>query len=317
MELIEGQTLEALVEQRPPVEEMCRLIGQVAKALHAAHAAGIIHRDIKPQNIMVRADGIVKVLDFGLARRLSAGPAPGGGTDPGTRVGTVLYMSPEQTRAETVGTPTDIFSLGIVLYELATGHHPFLTDTEFGVLHAIVAHTPVPPARLNPEIPAALEGLIQQMLAKDPRLRPTAAEVDALLIGLTEKGIDRPASPPPSQERHSTVGRQEELAALHTSFEAAVAGRGMMVCVAGEPGIGKTTLVEQFLQELATAGRTGCIARGRCSERLAGTEAYLPFLEALDNLLQGSSDGSAALMMKRVAPAWYAQLAPVAANGPG
>jgi predicted ATPase len=317
MELIEGQTLEELVEQRLPVEEMCRLIGQVAKALHAAHAAGIIHRDIKPQNIMVRADGIVKVLDFGLARRLSAGPTPGGGTDPGTRVGTVLYMSPEQTRAEVVGTPTDIFSLGIVLYELATGKHPFLTDTEFGVLHAIVAHTPVPPARLNPEIPAALEGLIQQMLAKDPRLRPTAAEVDALLIGLTEKGIDRPASPAPSQERHSTVGRQEELAALHTSFEATAAGRGMMVCVAGEPGIGKTTLVEQFLQELATAGRTGCIARGRCSERLAGTEAYLPFLEALDNLLQASSDGSAALMMKRVAPAWYAQLAPVAANGPG
>ena len=88
-------------------------------------------------------------------------------TDPGTRVGTPLYMSPEQARAEPVDAATDIFSLGLVLYELATGQHPFRADSEVGVLHAIVAQAPVPPSRLNPEIPAPLEALIQHMLAKD------------------------------------------------------------------------------------------------------------------------------------------------------
>src|SRR5205807_6054552 len=120
-------TLAELVEDRPALDELARLIGQVARALAAAHAAGVVHRDIKPQNLMARADGIVKVLDFGLARRL---PADGAAdlaavTDPDTRIGTPLYMSPEQSRGEPVGAASDIFSLGIVLYELATGQHPF------------------------------------------------------------------------------------------------------------------------------------------------------------------------------------------------
>src|SRR5262249_10776241 len=152
----------------------------------AAHAAGVVHRDVKPANLMVRDDGIVKVLDFGLARRLPTGgvqgAAPGSSdTDPGTRVGTALYMSPEQVRAEPVAPASDIFSLGLVFYELATGQHPFLVDSKAAVLYDIVAQAPVSPARLNPEIPGPLEALIQHMLAKDPRLRPTAVEVAAAL----------------------------------------------------------------------------------------------------------------------------------------
>src|SRR5262249_18516450 len=100
-------------------------------------------------------DGLVKVLDFGLARRLPAGrvAGPASGTDPGTLVGTVLYMSPEQARGEAVGTPSDIFSLGLVLYELAAGRHPFPDEPEVGVLHAILAEEPLPPSRLNPQVP--------------------------------------------------------------------------------------------------------------------------------------------------------------------
>jgi predicted ATPase len=321
MELIEGRTLEALIGRHLPVTELARLIGQAARALAAAHAAGVVHRDIKPANLMVRDDGILKVLDFGLARRLPAsgdqGGAPGGkGTDPGTRIGTVLYMAPEQARAEPVGTAADIFALGLVLYELATGKHPFLADSEIGVLHAITAATALPPSRLNPAVPASLDTLIQQMLAKDPHLRPTAVEVDAALAGLADKNATEPGTPPPVPERRSIVGRQQQRAALRAGFESAAAGRGMLLCVTGEPGLGKTTLVEEFFEELSGIDGTWSFARGRCSERLAGAEAYLPFLEALDSLLQSESGPAAAQVMKLLASSWYVQLAPLAAEDP-
>jgi eukaryotic-like serine/threonine-protein kinase len=156
MELIEGRTLRALVGQRPALATLAEVVGQAAKALAVAHAAGIVHRDIKPENVMVRADGYVKVLDFGLARRLPTGLASartGDATQPGVLLGTVRYMSPEQARGETATSASDIFALGIVLYELAVGQHPFPADSQVGVLHAIVAQPPLPPTRLNPEIP--------------------------------------------------------------------------------------------------------------------------------------------------------------------
>jgi predicted ATPase len=310
MELVEGQTMAALGGGRLPLGELSCLIGQAAQALAAAHAAGVMHRDIKPENLMVRRDGIVKVLDFGLAHRLPADPA--GATDPGTRAGTPRYMSPEQARAEVVGAAGDVFSLGVVLYELATGQHPFPAESEAGLPHAVVAQEPRPPARLNPEVPAALDALILQMLAKDPHRRPTAAEVDAALTGMAVRRSARPPRP----GRPPTVGRQQERAALSAAFEAAAAGRGLLLCVTGEPGLGKTTLVEDFLDELAADGRPCAVGRGRCSERLAGAEAYLPFLEALDSLLQDDGSGAAARLLRAVAPAWYVQVARQVAGDP-
>jgi predicted ATPase len=317
MELIHGRTLEALVRQRPSAAELARLVGQAAKALAAAHAAGVVHRDIKPANLMVRPDGFVKVLDFGLAQRLpSAGAGDSHATGPDTLVGTLQYMSPEQARTEPVGTASDIFSLGLVLYELATGRHPFPAESAFGVLRAIVEDAPVPAARLNPEVPASLDRLIQQMLAKDPRLRPTAAEVDAVLTELAEGRSGPPGPPPPGQGKRPTVGREHEGAVLWASFESAAAGTGLVLCVTGEPGLGKTTLVEDFLDELAGSGRLCSVARGRCSERLAGAEAYLPILEALDSLLQGDGGAAAAGVLKLLAPTWSVQLAPLASDDP-
>src|SRR5262249_34384961 len=111
-------------------------------------------------------------------------------------------------------------------------------------------------------------------------------------------------------------GRQHEGAALRTAFEEAASGRGLLLCVTGEPGLGKTTLVESFLDELASSDRLWGLARGRCSERLAGAEAYLPFLDALDNLLLGESGASAAQALKLLAPSWFVQLAPMAASDP-
>jgi predicted ATPase len=164
-------------------------------------------------------------------------------------------------------------------------------------------------------LPATLDALIQQMLAKDARLRPTAAQVDSVLTELSGQGAGRPPGPPPGPSKRLTVGRRPERAALCTAFEAAVGGRGSVLCVTGEPGLGKTTVVEDFLDELAAEGRLGAVARGRCSERLAGTEAYLPFLEALDSVLRGTGGPVMAQVMKRVAPTWYVQLAPLVVDG--
>jgi predicted ATPase len=317
LEFIDGQMLRALVGQARPLAGLLPLVGQVAQALAVAHAAGIVHRDIKPENLVVRPDGLVKVLDFGLARLLPAGavkaPAQSGrATDPGTVIGTLRYMAPEQARGEAVDAAADIFALGLVLYELLTGQHPFPADSEHAVLQAIIMDTPVPPARLNPEVPPGLEALIQKMLDKDPRRRPNAAEVAAALAKVPEATVSRSER----RSRRPTVGREQERAALQAGFESAAGGRGSLLCVTGEPGLGKTTLVEEFLDELAATGRAHQLARGRCSERLAGAEAYLPVLEALDSLLRGPDGALAASVMRREAPTWYVQLAPAAGADP-
>src|SRR5262249_30285153 len=131
------------------------------------------------------------------------------------------------------------------------------------------------------------------------------------LAGLPGAGAGRPADAPPAPEKRPRVGRGEELAALHSALESAAAGRGLLVCVTGEPGLGKTTLVEDFLAQLAARDRPCGVARGRSSERLAGAEAYLAFLEALDSLTGGGGSAPMAEIMKILAPTWYVQLAPM------
>jgi predicted ATPase len=309
MEFVEGKTLQSIARSRSEPQEVVRWIGQAAQALTAAHASGVVHRDVKPENIMVREDGYVKVLDFGLARQLptlaSVKDDNLSDTRPGALLGTVDYMSPEQTRGAAADVASDIFSLGIVTYQLLTGYHPFDADSLAETLSAIATSPVVSPVRLNPEIPVALSSLVEAMLSKDALLRPSAAEVSSALAALTDQTAVRSLE---TAAARPIVERRTELESLRTALASAAAGRGSIVCLSGEPGIGKTTLVDLFLGELAIRGDGCLVARGRCSERLAATEAYLPVIDSLQDLLRGPNHVSAARLMRAVAPTWYAQL---------
>jgi tetratricopeptide (TPR) repeat protein len=310
MELIEGTTLRPLTETRGDLGPRLTLMRQVAEAISVAHAAGIVHRDIKPDNVMLRPDGYVKVLDFGLARLSRANDSQSDtATQPGIVMGTVRYMSPEQARGDAAATASDVFSMGILFYELATGAHPFYSGPGAATAFAILSQPATPPARLNPEIQPAFESLVLRMLSKEAVLRPSAADVRAELEQLTRSGVSVPSARLPPVRRQS-VGRDEERRALDSAFAAAAAGSGTMVCVTGEPGLGKTTLVEEFLDGLRAERGTAWIARGRCSERLGGADALLPVLEGLDTLLRGDSGDQAARILRRFAPVWYLQVAP-------
>jgi Tol biopolymer transport system component len=182
MEYVEGETLrQRLATSRLAMREVLDISIQVVAALGAAHAAGVIHRDIKPENIMLRPDGVVKVLDFGLAKLASIAPEQADTaemfvhTDAGTVMGTVAYMSPEQTRGDELDPRTDVFSFGVVLYEAATGTPPFTGKTSAVILEAILNRVPLAATRLRPELPADLDGIIGKALEKDRDVRYQSA----------------------------------------------------------------------------------------------------------------------------------------------
>ena len=266
MEYVEGETLKACIERSGalPLTTLLDIGIQVADALQAAHAIGLIHRDIKPENILVTPRGHAKVLDFGLAKivRLindevdSEAATLANLTDPGTVLGTAAYMSPEQTRGESLDLRSEIFSLGCVLYEAATRVRPFAGPSMLAIMHAIAAIDPPPPSRVRPELPSEFDLIIERALAKDKERRySSAAEMGDALRSLRatltggwpgfpivyDADLIEPAGP-------SFVGREPEMRKLDGFLRQAIEGAGRVVFITGEPGIGKTSLSDEFLR---------------------------------------------------------------------
>jgi TolB-like protein/Tfp pilus assembly protein PilF len=254
MELMAGQTLGVLLCDGPvPVDEIARIGAQVADALETAHGAHVLHRDIKPANIFVTAHGETKVLDFGLAKltgeraRLAASGAgatkaetelaPEGLTSPGTVLGTVAYMSPEQVLGEELDERTDLFSLGVVLYEMATGKRPFSGTSTGAVFDQILHGVPTAPVRIRPELPDGLEQILDKALEKDRALRYQSAKELKVDLERLQRGatVTEPAVAPQAAEPPAAPPRWRAWAGLGAAVLVLALAAGVWVGRWGGP----------------------------------------------------------------------------------
>ena len=271
MELLEGQSLDRKLESRPlALDPLLDISIQLADALDAAHAKGIVHRDIKPANIFVTQRGQVKVLDFGLAKLTQAAEmaivetvassSPVHLTSPGSTVGTIAYMSPEQARGEELDARSDLFSLGTVIYQMATGHLPFAGNTSAVIFNAILEHDPVPITQLNPVLPSKLQEIVERLLEKDRDLRyQSAADLRGELRRLKRD----------SGSGHKTrvVSASAEPVSASTSAAARMSSSSAVVAAARQHkfGLGLTGLVAIVLAVAGAYGIYSFFSRGRAT----------------------------------------------------
>jgi len=279
MEYLEGLTLKQLITSRSlELDRILELGVEVSDGLDAAHSKGIVHRDIKPQNIFVTNRGHAKILDFGLAKVTTQADAGGSGstvtalasdsflTSPGTAVGTISYMSPEQVRARELDVRTDLFSFGVVLYEMATGTLPFRGESSGLIFEAILNRSPVPPIRLNPELSPKLEEIILKALEKDRNLRyQHASELRADLQRLKRDSDSKKSAAHESVREDHSEPRQKSSSgalaatdiAIHPSGTAKQASSSEMLVAAArqhKPAFLTVTIVLLLLVSAAAYG---------------------------------------------------------------
>ena len=224
-------------------------------ALAHVHAAGLVHRDLTPDNVLLRSDGRPVLVDFGLVARVSRGAGRDAVAVFDCAVGTAPYMAPEQIRGEIVDARADLYALGCILHEIACGAPPFVAPHTSGVLSAHLFDEPVPPSRCNPEAPAWLDAIVRGLLAKDPHDRTASASdvAAALARGLGRPRIAR-GTAPVRVFRPRLAGRDQVLAALAPALRRVIAGDGGWIAIAGPGGVGKTRLVVELAQSAASAG---------------------------------------------------------------
>jgi len=274
MEYVEGETLRARLQRSPlDLPELAKIGSEVADALDAAHKVGLIHRDIKSSNILLTTDGHAKVVDFGLAKRLPSirgdkdATAAVSLTATGAVVGTAAYMSPEQTRGEPLDPRTDLFSLGVVLYEAATGRLPFEGPTVLSVLHEIALVEPPAPSRARPGLPRELDHVLMRAMAKDRGRRyPSGADLAAALRALGSGRVavvgGEAGEGPAGQSARvpnnlpvpltSFVGRRDEMEEVGRLL-----GTARLVTLTGAGGCGKSRLSIQVARNLLESFRDG------------------------------------------------------------
>jgi tetratricopeptide (TPR) repeat protein len=290
MEYIRGETLFARMRAAPlPRSEALRIAGEIAEALEEAHAARFVHRDLKPANVMLTVQGRVKLLDFGLAKRLETQEYPSMQstltedyplTAQGMAIGTPQYMSPEQATGGPVDHRSDLFSFGILLSEMLTGMHPFRRTSTVATMAAILRDPPNLAMAGAAELPVGLLLLLRRLLAKLPDERyQSMREVRADLARLAAASPAGAAAETEAVARIPLIGRDQERAELVRLLDGAMAGHGSFVLIGGEAGVGKTHLTRAILAE---AERRGCLTlTGHCSE-MEGAPPYVPFIEMLE-----------------------------------
>ncbi len=280
-----------------PEDKAIHLAKQICTGMEAAHLLGVIHRDLKPQNIMIDEADSVKIMDFGIAHSLDTK----GFTQTGMIIGTPDYISPEQAEGRPVDARTDIYSLGVILYELVTGQLPFEGDSALSIALKHRSEVPLAPQAANEKISEALNALILKCLRKDPdkryqsvlelfedleRLEAGNQITAAIETGMVPAFLKLGEEAAAAEARPVFVAREQDLKRLENFQEKALQGKGQVVFVTAEAGGGKTALLQEFCYRAQAASPDLIVASGKCNAHTGIGDPYLPFIELL-GLLTG------------------------------